>query len=538
MALIALVFGQTLTHDFVQYDDPIYVSENPVVQRGLTREGVVWAFKHGADANYWTPLTWLSHMLDVQLFGPRAGPHHLVSVVLHAINSILLYFLLKKLTGAVWPSAFVGAMFAIHPLHVESVAWIAERKDTLSTLFFLLAIFAYVAYARAPSVARYLLVLALYVLGLMAKPMVMTLPGVLLLLDYWPLGRLRGLGVSPEQSGDVPGGSAWAGRPSHLLLEKLPFVALAIACAAITFVAQKHAGAVRTVEQFPISFRIENAIVSYARYVGKTFCPTNLTVFYPPPDHWPIAIVVCAAMLLALITAIAIATRRSKPYLLVGWLWFLGTLLPVIGLVQVGRQAMADRYSYIPHIGLFIMVAFFAATLKPPRLIAALGIVAIIAATARSIDQVQHWQNTQTLFRHALQVTGENEIAHNQIGNVLVRQRNYGDAEFHYRQAVRIDPQYYLAQMNLGNVLMHKRAFAEAAERYRAAIAVKPDLAKAHLGLAMALKGMGNLDQAGDELRTALRLDPDLTIAQQQLDQLKRDSAGGASTKSPPSSQP
>ncbi len=467
-ALIAIVFGQTIDHDFVQYDDPIYVTENPVVQKGLTLQGIGWAFVHGADANYWTPITWLSHMLDVQLFGPRPGMHHLTSVVLHAINAILLYLVLLNLTSARWPSAFVAAMFAIHPLHVESVAWIAERKDTLSTMFFLLAIAAYACYARRPSMARYLLVLLLYLLGLMSKPMVMTLPGVLLLLDYWPLKRAI----------------RW-----HLLLEKIPFAVLAIACAAVTYVAQKHAGAVRTLGQFPIPFRIANAIVSYARYIGKTIWPSHLTVFYPPPEHWPIASVIGCLVLLLTITILALRTARSRPYLIVGWLWFLGTLLPVIGLIQVGRQAMADRYSYVPHIGLFIMIAFLAAeVIKSPPVLSTIAAAVVLLACIRSSDQVEHWRNTETLFTHALQVTQDNDVAHNQIGNVLFHQHKYDEAETHYRQAIRIDDDYALAHQNLGHLLMRRQAFDEAIVQYRRALELDPKLQNARTGLAAAEK--------------------------------------------------
>ena len=464
IAFVAAVFSSVARHDFVQYDDPLLVTDNPHVKAGLTWDGIVWAFGRGANVAYWMPLTYLSHMIDVQVFGMRAGPAHVVNVVLHAINTALLYLLLRWMTGAVWSSAFVAVMFGVHPLHVESVAWIAERKDVLSGLFFLLTIAAHAWYVQKPSWRRYACVLAAFLLALMSKPIVVTLPAVLLLLDTWPLKRPRRWG---------------------LVVEKVPLVGLAIAVSIVTVIAQQNAGAMRSLDQFPLSYRLTNAIVSYARYIGKTFWPTNLAVFYPAPPQWPATIVIASAVVLVVITIIAIWQAKRRPYLIIGWLWFLGTMLPVIGIIQVGRQSMADRYSYLPHIGLFIMLAWLAAEAGPRwrGALAALAIVGTLAASLRSIDQLRHWRNNKTLFEHALAVTTDNPVANLQVGNIRFRERNFLDAERHYREALRIEESYALAHMNLAHLLVRRGQYDEAIAHYERALELNPNLQKAQEGL-------------------------------------------------------
>jgi Tfp pilus assembly protein PilF len=490
LALVVGVFGQAVTFGFVNHDDPLYVTDNEIVRKGLTDEGFRWALKSTGDGN-WLPLTWLLHMTDSQIFGSRAGGHHLTSIIIHACNTIVLFLLLRTLTGQPWPSALVAALFAVHPLHVESVAWVAERKDVLSTLLFLLTLAAYARFARTGSVAAYVLTIFVFALALMSKAMVVTTPAVMLLLDVWPLKR------------------KWSWR---LLWEKIPFVAMSIGAAIATIIAQRSVGAVRTLEQFPLSFRITNAIVSYARYLAKTFWPFDLAVFYPAPPGWPIAMVLAAAVLLVVVTAIVILRGRSRPYLIVGWLWFLGTLLPVIGLLQVGRQSMADRYSYIPHIGLFIMIAWTIAQVRPPlryAVAAVMGLV-IAALAVRSFDQTRHWRDTQALFEHALAVTDRNAIAHLHVANVLARQNKILEADDHYRRAIEIDDKYALAHLNLAGLLARRHEFGDAVDHFRRSIELNPTVARAHLGLGLALAGMGRYGESEDAFREALRINPRL----------------------------
>ncbi len=378
---VIIVFEQTATHDFVNFDDPGYVSKNPQISQGLTLNGLRWVFTHSHVGN-WHPLSGLSHMLDCQLYGLRPAGHHVTNVVLHAATAILLFLVLRQMSGEIWPSALAAAVFAVHPLRAESVAWIAERKDVLSGLFFMLTLGAYVAYTRRPfSFRRYLVVVGLFALGLMAKPMLITLPCVLLLLDYWPLGRLQFPGGTNESAGRGPGSHPTAAR--RVLLEKVPLMALAAGSAVATILAQ--AEAVRSVETFPLSARIANAIVSYVAYLGQFVCPVGLSVLYPHPGNGiPAAKVAGALLLLAAASTGIVLARRRCPYLLVGWLWYLGMLVPVIGLVQVGEQAMADRYTYLPQIGLCIGLAWgvarFSESRRRVRWISGVAAVLVLAA--------------------------------------------------------------------------------------------------------------------------------------------------------------
>ena len=498
---ILLVFGQTAWHEFLNYDDPAYVSENPVVQGGLTWKGVAWSFTTFEAAN-WHPVTWFSHMLDCQLFGLRSGWHHGMNVAFHVVNSILLYLLLMRMTGAFWRSAVVAALFALHPLHVESVAWVAERKDMLSMIFALLAIHAYVGYVRRPSAGRYMLVAALLILGLMSKPMLVTLPFVLLLLDYWPLGR-------------------WIGSPPgkttlRLVLEKLPLLALAAASSVVTYVAQQQKGAMTLLGNelsFPV--RLANALVSYVEYLGKTVWPYPLIVFYPYVSDRPLWQPVAAAMFLIAITGLAIWLWRSRPYLAVGWFWYLGTLVPVIGLVQVGSQSMADRYTYLPLVGIFILAAWGSADLLAGwrygrTLLGVLATAAILASMVLTARQVAHWTDTISLFEYALTITPDNAVAHDNLGDVLLHRNRNEEAEGHFREVVRLNPQgRAMAHCNWAQTLFNRKRFAEAADHLREALRLNPDLAIAHNNLALALAELGKPQEVIEHLQAAVRLAPD-----------------------------
>jgi hypothetical protein len=470
-------------HEFVSYDDPDYVLNNPQVRNGLSAEGIVSAFTKSHAAN-WHPLTWLSHMLDAQLFGLIPGAHHLVSVAFHAANAALLFLLLQQLTGATWRSALVAALFAWHPLRVESVAWISERKDVLSGCFWILTLMAYVRYVRTGSRRAYIAATTLFACGLMAKPMVVTLPFVLLLLDCWPLQRMNvGTNASRFSLAEV-----WASL-KPLIIEKAPFFALALAACIITLFAQSGGGAVTSSDHLSLLVRGENAVVSYARYLGKTLVPANLTVFYPHPIHWPQWQIAGSVLILMLGTWVAHRQFARRPYLCVGWLWFLGTLVPVIGLVQVGGQSIANRYTYLPSIGLFIAAVWWSRDLANRSTgarqwmnVATMAFVAACWMVSR--HELRHWQSTETLFRHALVVSPNNLIA----------------------------------RVHLGNYLARRGANVEALQHLQAALVLRPS-ADLHNNLALVLVNLGRLDEAATHCGQALKLDPTHANAQrnQQL---------------------
>ncbi len=415
--LIALVttavYWQVAQHDFVSFDDYQYITNNPWVNRGLTAEGVNWAFTAFYEGN-WHPLTWLSHMLDVEMYGMKATGHHLTNVFLHVTNALLLLFLLNRFTGAFWRSVFVAALFALHPLHVESVAWAAERKDVLSTLLCMLTLLAYGRYTAQPNLSRYLATFVLFILGLMAKPMLVTLPGILLLMDFWPLNRMD-IGKNQLKAESSASGSACT-TLLRIVLEKLPFLLISVVSCVVTYLAQQQSGS--TAGSVPFDIRLGNALVSYVSYIGKIIWPHNLAAFYPFPDSIHFWQVSGAAVILMAISSTVFLLRRSSPYLTVGWLWYLGTLVPVIGFVKVGSQAMADRYSYIPSIGFFIMLvwginALFATWRLQRRVVFIVALLVFSALSAQTWKQVGYWRNTVTLFEHSLIVTGTNFYANN-----------------------------------------------------------------------------------------------------------------------------
>ena len=600
-ALVIVTFAAfqgVLRNSFVNYDDAAYVAANTHVLKGLSPESIGWAFTTTECSN-WHPVTWLSHMLDVSLFGLDPRMHHLTSLLLHALNAVLLFLLLLRMTGALRRCAFVAALFALHPLHVESVAWIAERKDVLSTLFWLLTLAAWLGYleakesgtpggatavrsprgaektgpragkatasgevgadrawrtsgsmagerrsatgspaAQAPSktITWYALVLVLFALGLMAKPMLVTLPFTLLLLDFWPLGRWHAAGNAG------PGGRR-AIPLRGLLLEKGPLFAMSAASCVVTFIAQRRGGALQTLQTIPFAERLANAVVAYAAYLGKTMWPSSLAVFYPYGHPglatWQVA---ASALLLAAVSALALWLARKAPFIVFGWLWYLGTLVPVIGLVQVGEQAMADRYTYVPLIGVFIAIVWgvvrvIERTVEPAiggsvargpsdRVIASrpigyafgvVGVLALVPLFVLTRVQTGYWANDLTLFRHALSVTTDNWMAHNNLGGVFSESGRTGEAISQFEEALRIRPDYAEASYNLGLVMERAGRHAEAIEQYGRALKLRPDYAEAYYNLGNSLLHAGRPAEAVEPYERSLRLKPDDAQAQNNL---------------------
>jgi hypothetical protein len=476
LAITWLVFGQTVRYDFVNYDDNTYVYANPTITSGLTAHGIIRAFS-GKHSSNWHPLTTISHMLDCQLWGLRAGGHHLTNIVLHTIAVVLLFLVFQQMTGSIWQSAFVAAVFAIHPLRVESVAWVSERKDVLSAVFFMLTLGAYIRYVRYPSVGRYLTMSILFALGLMSKTMLVTVPFVLLLLDYWPLKR-------------------FAGRSStkRLILEKTPLFTLSAAAAVATLWAQEPG--VTRIEQLPFISRIGNGLVTYVIYVKQMIWPAQLAVFYPHPEDtlpsWEIGL---AILLLAVITAGAIALRRKHPYFITGWFWYLLMLLPVIGLIQVGSQAHADRYTYLPQIGLYLLLSWaitdaLASRLRRRILGAAAG-TAIIALAWRAHIQASYWRNGESLWMHTLAVTSQNFTAHNGLGNFLLDHGRVDEAIDQFQIAMNIDPSFPEAETNLSVALIEKGRSDEAIAHLQTLLKEYPNVAQVHYNLGNALLQKG-----------------------------------------------
>jgi tetratricopeptide (TPR) repeat protein len=523
LALATLLAYLPATHDlFINFDDDSYIAQNQVVQRGLTWAGVKWAFTTWHASN-WHPLTWLSHMTDCELFRLNPGGHHLVNVLFHATNATLLFMLLLKLTDALWPSAFIAALFAWHPLHVESVAWVSERKDVLSTFLGLLALLAYVRFARENRRGNFWLAVLFFALGLMSKPMLVTLPFVMLLLDYWPLGRIAGCGhrhssrardlseLRIADSKNTPVPAAQRLTLHQLLLEKWPFFLLAALFATVTFLAQRNAAVVPLVI-VPLTLRLENAILAYGTYLWKAIWPVPLAVFYPLSKHiaWPLTTAV--AGLLMLIFTVAWLERRRSPWLLVGWLWFLGTLVPVIGLVQVGDQAWADRYSYFPLIGIFIAITFAAAKwangFRLPKFTCAVAAILILSAClALTEKQLRYWHDSETLFTHAVAVTKDNALAHLNLGAALQDQGELSQALIQYQEVIRLDPSRHEAYNNIGRVLSDQGKLQEALDYYRAAVQLDAKSSFAHDNLGLTLMGLDRFDEAMRQFSEAAQLD-------------------------------
>jgi tetratricopeptide (TPR) repeat protein len=495
--LVIASYWSVQGNDFINYDDPAYVLENRHVKGGLSGEGLVWAFTASYVSN-WHPLTWLSLMLDHDLYGMNAGGYHLMSVILHLLSVLVLFFALVRMTGDLWCSGLVSGLFGVHPLHVESVAWVAERKDVLSGLFWMLGLWGYARYAERPGISRYWAVVLFFVLALLSKPMVVTFPFVLLLLDYWPLRRFGG------DSGETF---------SRLVYEKIPLFILSAASSVITFLVQREGQAVASLVNLPFFDRLGNAAISYGRYLVKMFLPYDLAVFYPHRGAWPVSEVFLSFALLWLITLFVLMRFRRRRYLVVGWFWYLGTLVPVIGLVQVGAQAMADRYTYLPLIGLFIMIAWgvqqLLAELPARRLIwgaASVGVLAIMVVLTQI--QVGYWRDSSTLFKNALRVTDSNYQAYNHLGRALAEAEKFEEATNHYREAIRISPNYMDAYSNMGVAQMEQGIYNEALSSYSQALRIKPGDGSVHFnrGDLFARKGMWS--EALSDYRTALKKKP------------------------------
>ncbi len=490
--LVVAVYWQAVGFEFINFDDNSYVYENPFVSSGLSKDSIYWAFTHFHSAN-WHPLTWISHQLDVSMFGVNAGSHHATNIIFHLINTVLAFAVFSRLTGSVWKSAVVAALFAIHPAHVESVAWVSERKDVLSTMFWFLTMWAYLVYVQKRTsndgyFIAYLVSIMLFALGLMSKPMLVTHPFVLLLLDFWSLERLKSLR-------DLP----------RLLVEKIPFFILAAISGYVTILAQRSSGAVQSLEILPIGMRISNAIVAYAKYIAAVFYPVNLSIWYPYEKSIPLVQIVGASVLLVVITAFTIWQVKERKYLLMGWLWFLGTLVPVIGLVQVGIQSHADRYTYIPYFGLFILIVWGLDDLferhKPLLFVAA--IIVIILLSVGCFRQVSLWKNIETLYKHSIAVTEGNFLIMQNYCHTLILQERIDEAEVQCRDSISANPYYSEAHNSLGIIQIKRLLFEDAAESFRTAIKFSPDFPMYKVNLAVAMANLGKPSEAEENLKTA-----------------------------------
>ena len=517
VVVAVLPYLKTLRHEFILLDDGVYVAENSLVQHGLNWSNVGWALTTMSTGN-WHPLTWLSHMLDCQVFGLRPGWHHLVNALLHGANTALVFVVFRAMTGMIWRSALLAGLFAVHPLHVESVAWVAERKDVLSALFGLLAIWAYAKYVGAPSLRRYGIVTCFFALSLLSKPMLVTLPFVLLLLDVWPLKRF----CFESQGQNQPSHRAGTRRqnPRLLFLEKLPLLVMSAASSVVTCQAQYAGGAMAPTDIWPLSQRLANAALAYVRYLGKAFWPVDLAVIYPFPDQLPVAIMLLAISMIVGITIGVGVQIRTRPWLAVGWFWYLGTLVPVIGLVQVGAQSMADRYTYVPLIGVFIMIAWslpsvaFAA-IDRSRFAATVAGVALVlmALSAVTFRQIELWKNSTMLFDHALKVTEGNYMAHMLLAGALRQQGDLVGARDHLEKSLQLRPGYADAHHDLGTIMLRQRDFANAQKQFTLALQRKPKDPIIWNALGLAKAHLGEIDEAISDYRQALALNPDYAHA-------------------------
>jgi protein O-mannosyl-transferase len=508
------VYWKSLHYDFVNYDDPAYVTTNDHIKRGFTYETIVWAFTTTTMGN-WNPLTWLSHIADYSLYGLDPTWHRLTNVFFHIVSTILLFLLFQRTTGNIWRSAIVAALFALHPLRVESVVWISERKDVLSTFLFMLTLLAYVWYVERPGIVRYLAVVILFVLGLMAKPMLVTLPVVLLLLDYWPLNRFQGAQIQ-----------GWRNAPkdtpsfSWLLIEKGPLVILSAAIGVVTILAQRHEKAMMATAHYPFLSRLLNAFLAYVKYLGKIFWPTDLAVLYPLPEQVQLSRAVFALLFVIAVTITALALSRRKPFFLMGWLWFLVTLMPVIGIIQVGLQSIADRYTYIPSIGIAIVTVWGISDLLKEwhrAFLISLSCAVITLCITETIRQTGYWENSVVLFSHTLNVTQNNRIAHVNLGDALDRFGRYEEAISHYQAALRIKPDDAFAYYKLANDLDIMGQTQEAIRYYRMSLQFDDKNSHVHNNLGIALMRLGDLAEAKDQFSQAIRLDANQVDAHYNL---------------------
>jgi len=509
------VYYPVLDYDFVNFDDPLYIEENRFVRMGLSPESIIWAFTDGiSTTGYWAPLTLLTLLWDSQIYGMQAGGYHLTNLLLHCITTLLLFVLFRRMTGAIWSSALVAMLFAIHPLHVESVAWVSERKDVLSTLFWVLTLWAYVKYTEAPGTGRYMFTFILFILGLTAKPMLVTLPFILLLLDYWPLGRFTVSGTASRKN--------CLRIATGLVVEKLPFMMIALVAALGAYLGQHAVGTVTPLTSIGLGTRISNTLVAYSGYLRDMFWPVNLAVLYPHPGDLPTWMPLLAAVLLCGVTIVVLRGIVTWPFLFFGWFWYLLTLAPVSGIVVIGPHTTADRYTYVPLIGLFVMIAWGVPKLMasfPGKKIwlATSSVVALSVLTVLTHKQIQHWESSFTLFTHTLEVTSNNPVAHNNLGLALEKRGHFDAAIGHYREALRIKPDYLIAYNNIGNALLTQGNIDAAIRQYREALHIKPDYAKAHNNIGNTLQAQGNIDDAIEHYRKALRIKPDYEGAHNNL---------------------
>jgi tetratricopeptide (TPR) repeat protein len=487
-AAVVAVFFQVKNFELVDYDDLQFVTRNPHIREGWN--SIAWAFKTGYAAN-WAPLTWISYAVGYRLYGLDAGWHHLTNVLLHALSAVVFFAAFFKMTGARWRSAFVAFAFALHPLHVEAVAWVAERKEVLSGLFWAASLLAWAYYSEKPRVGRFCVVVMTFCFGLLAKPMIVTLPFVLLLVDFWPLGRFR---TTPLR---------------RLILEKVPMLALAAIVSVITYLVQTGGGAVSTLEQVPLGVRIENALVSYCLYVAKFVWPANLAVIYPYDSDMPVWTAIGAGLALAAITGLAIRQIGTRPYVAVGWFWFLGTLVPVIGLVQIGLQSRADRYTYIPLIGLAVIAAWGAAELRRPAILAAATAAIGAVWIAITSMQIGYWRDTVALFEHAIQVTDHNWLALSALSHTLIERNRVDEADPYIQEALRLRPNLADTHINSGAALSKREKYTAAEGEYRTAVQLSPGNADAREGLGVVLLEQGRMAEAEENLIAALRIRPD-----------------------------
>jgi tetratricopeptide (TPR) repeat protein len=535
LALVAItwvVFGQTLGHQFVNLDDHVYVYNNPRITQGITVDGVIGAFTH-AHAHNWHPLTTISHMLDCQIYGLKAGGHHLSNVLLHTIAVLLLFLVLKQMTGAFWRSVFVASLFAIHPLHVESVAWVSERKDVLSAVFFMLTVGAYVRYVRKPSVRGYLLVALFFALGLVSKSMLVTMPFVLLLLDYWPFGRMSSQTFEVRNQGPQ---ATVRVQIFKLIVEKIPLFALSVLSSTATLLAQSYGEG--AIDQLPFAWRLNNAAVSYVAYIWQMFWPAQLAAFYPHPnDQLPLWQVLLAIAFLVSVSLLATHYRKERPYIFTGWFWYVGMLVPVIGLVQVGEQARADRYTYLPEIGLYALIVWGITDLMTAIMTrnsggvrtdglrgrgyrpfcAAIAAAIIVALSWRAFVQTSYWENSETLWNHTLAVTTDNDMAHNSLGYLFLRRGELDSAISHFETALNIRSRHAAAHYNLGGALVEnnlatalarKGLLGEAIDHYEKAVELRPDYGDPYLNLGNILFEQGRTGEAVAQWQKAIATQP------------------------------
>jgi protein O-mannosyl-transferase len=538
VAITLLVYWRVTGFEFVTYDDPDFITSNPHVQAGLTASSFKWAW-HSNVARNWHPVTMLTHMLDCQLYQLKAGRHHLTNLLIHVANTLLLFYVLRLMTGAMWRSAFIAALFAVHPLHVESVAWIAERKDVLSTFFLFLTFWAYVRYAQSDGMRSskgggfYALALLFFALGLLSKPMIVTAPFVLLLLDYWPLRRLTIPGRKTQAAAktvkkNAPALPAKPFFPIGVVVEKIPFLIMSAVLCVVTYSIQQSGGAMQTGRTMAFKSCVENALVSYVRYMGKMFWPRRLAALYLRNGDWPVwSIVACAVVLLAM-SILVIRQARRRPWLAVGWFWYLGTLVPVIGIVQVGMQTMADRFTYVPLLGLFIILTWGACELAgkwewPKTALAGAAVASIMACMALTVRQVGYWKDSETLFKRMIDVTKNNFMAHYNLANVYAREKRYDEADANYIEALQEEPNYADAHNNYAGLLLEEKRYDQAVREYGEAYRINPQFlylfnyANAMADTASARHDAGEFAEAVRAFKKAQELNPASSDAHHNL---------------------